>query len=349
MSQSEPTFAFVDPTRETGWDTMVARFPDSTVFHTMAWPQVLKASYGYSPRCLTLSRSGEVKACLPLVEVDSWLTGRRAVCLPFTDACAPLAFDPADARRLISRAVEVGRVRRWRYLLAHGGGELGKSPATTPSYYSHDISLASGANEVFRGFDESVRRAIKKAQRDGVSVEVASNIESVRSFYSLHCLTRQRHGLPPQPWAFFAQIHRHLIGVGQGFVGLARHQGRAIAGGLFLQAGRKAMFKFGASDKACQALRPNNLVMWEAIQQLIRHGVKLLDLGRTSLANEGLRRFKLGWGAAERLLWYLRYEYSPKAFVVERDAVDGWYNDAFRTMPRLLSRLTGAFLYRHWG
>ena len=45
-----------------------------------------------------------------------------------------------------------------------------------------------------------------------------------------------------------------------------------------------------------QNLRPNNLVMWEGIKSLMQRGADTLHLGRTSMENEGLRRFKLSRG-----------------------------------------------------
>ena len=111
---------------------------------------------------------------------------------------------------------------------------------------------------------------------------------------------------------------------------------------------RRALYKYGASDEAFQHLRGNNLVMWEAIRWLRRLGVTTLHFGRTSLGNEGLRRFKLGWGVREEMIEYVKFDYKRNQFVQEADAAAGWHNRFFRIMPSCLSRLTGAMLYRYW-
>ena len=121
-------------------------------------------------------------------------------------------------------------------------------------------------------------------------------------FYRLHVRTRRRHGLPPQPASFVLKIHDEIIKPGLGFVVLASKGSRPVAAAVFLNKGKKAVYKFGASDERHQDLRGNNLVMWEAIQFLAQGGFDTLHLGRTSFGNEGLRRFKLAWGTVEETI-----------------------------------------------
>ncbi len=128
----------------------------------------------------------------------------------------------------------------------------------------------------------------------------------MEEFYRLHCATRQRHGVPPQPRSFFRQIEKQLLRENLGFLALARLHDRPVAPLLFLQWGPLAIFKFGASDRAWQALRPNHLVMWTGIRHLLETGAAVLDFGRTNVGQKGLRRFKLSWGAHEENLSYLR-------------------------------------------
>ena len=77
------------------------------------------------------------------------------------------------------------------------------------------------------------------------------------------------------------------------------------------------IFKFGASDHAFQHLRPNNLVMWEAIKRYAADGFKSLHLGRTSQANDGLRRYKLGFGARGERIEHCRYDFRKRAFTAD--------------------------------
>ena len=162
-------------------------------------------------------------------------------------------------------------------------------------------------------FAGSVRRAIRKAERSDLDVRGEPDLEeAILEFYRLHVRTRRRHGLPPQPKSFFLNIHDEIIKPGSGFVVLAKRRSIPVAAAVFLHTGKKAVYKFGASDERHQDLRGNNLVMWEAIQFLAQNGFDTLHLGRTSFENEGLRRFKLAWGTVEETINYFRFDTRAK-------------------------------------
>ena len=81
-----------------------------------------------------------------------------------------------------------------------------------------------------------------------------------------------------------------MIQDGRGFVVLAREGSKAVAGAVFLLSGSTATYKFAASDPELETTPGKNLVLWEAIRHLTGYGCDLLDFGRTSPDNEGLRQ-----------------------------------------------------------
>ena len=108
-----------------------------------------------------------------------------------------------------------------------------------------------------------------------------------------------------------------------------------------------AAYKFGASDPRHEALRPNNLVMWRAIQKFAASGFESLDFGRTSMHNAGLRRYKLQWGTREESLPYVKWDFSRDQVVPGVDRAHGFKNTFFRACPMTLSRMLGGMLYPH--
>jgi CelD/BcsL family acetyltransferase involved in cellulose biosynthesis len=105
--------------------------------------------------------------------------------------------------------------------------------------------------------------------------------------------------LPPQSFGFFRAIWKWVLEAELGLIVLARISGRAVAGAVFFHYGKKVIYKFAASDMRYQSLRPGNLVMWEGVKWFAGKGFAVLDLGRTAIGQEGLRRFKLGFGSEE--------------------------------------------------
>lgn len=338
----------INPAEDSNWNTLLAAQPKRSFFHTAEWAKVLTDTYGYTPVYFGAGGAGGRHDWLPLMEVDSWLTGRRGIGLPFTDDCAPLCADAGTFQKLFRDAVEFGKSRRWKYIEFRGGRELLHEVPASLSFYGHRLDLTAGEAGLFARLESSVRRAIRKAEKTGVTVEVLQSQEAVRIFYALQCQTRKRHGLPPQPFQFFLNIHRHILSQNRGIVVLASHQGRPVAGSVYFNFGGQAIYKFGASDETCQELRGPNLVMWTAIKECVRRGAKRLDLGRTSMSNEGLRKFKLGWGAAEHKIEYVKFDLRKNAFVTDADGTSGWHTPVFRRLPGFLSRAAGAVIYRHW-
>jgi hypothetical protein len=337
----------VNPAGCPGWDALVAAHPNGSFFHSVAWAKTLQGAYGFKPVYFTANEGGSLSSILPLMEVNSWLTGRRGVALPYTDDCEPLYSDAASIRNLIQAALEFGRTEGWKSVECRGGRELFGEASASLSFYGHSLNLKEDEDRMFACLESSVRRAIRKAENSGVSVSISRDLEAVKIFYALQCKTRKKHGLPPQPFVFFQNVFEHILSKNLGMIVIASCQERPIAASVYFQFGSRAVYKYGASDEAFQHLRGANLVMWEAIKWHARNGAKTLHLGRTSIGNEGLRRFKLGWGAEERKIEYVRYDLQKNCFVTNADESTGWYNRVFKMLPIGLSRLIGAVLYRH--
>ncbi len=338
----------VNPLEHSKWDALLADHPEAHVFHGTAWARVLHETYGHKSVCICRFRGGQLKQLLPLMEVSSPLTGRRGVSLPFSDFCSPLTSDTGDLGPLYEYATKCGRERNWRYIECRGGaGQTWPGSKSSLAFFGHNIALAGGETALFKQLDAAVRRGVRKAQQQGVRIEFSNDRSSVATFYELHCRTRRRHGVPPQSFRFFENIARHVIETGQGFVAVARLGEQPLAAAVFLHQGSRALFKFGASDRGLQHLRANNLLMWEAIKHCFQKGFANLHLGRTSLDNEGLRRFKLGFGAVEERIDYTKYDLRRSAFITDVDRAAGTINSVFRCLPLPLLRLSGKILYRH--
>ena len=333
-----------NPLENPNWDALLTSRPDFSFFHGAAWLKVLAGGYGFVPEFFSAGA-----AVLPLMEADSWLTGRKGIALPFTDECAPLGADKDSFAKMFAAAVAFGKARGWKTIELRGGRNLfGAEVPASVSFYGHELELSGGEELLFEKMDGSVRRAVRKAEKDGVTVEILQSLEAMQIFFDLQCLTRKRHGLPPQPWGFFLNIHRHILSQNLGLIAVASHGGKKIAASVYFYLGGRAIYKYGASDFAQQHLRGTNLVMWAAMKWLAANGAKTLDLGKTSLANEGLRRFKLNLGARERTVEYVKFDLRREVFVTEPDGVTGWHNKVFSAMPMWASRVAGQLLYRHW-
>jgi hypothetical protein len=82
----------LNPLLDGKWENAISTHPDATIFHSTAWARVLVDTYGHRPCYVQMSFNGSLLALVPMMEVQSVLTGSRGICLPFSDYCAPLTF-----------------------------------------------------------------------------------------------------------------------------------------------------------------------------------------------------------------------------------------------------------------
>ena len=345
-------YEVVNPLAEPEWNARLLEYRGATVFHTAQWARVLAETYGYRPQYAVFREAEKVVGLLPIMEVRSLWTGRRGVCLPFSDECAPLLTEGTTASALLELIREFGMTHRWDYLELRGGAEDVRSATQTDRFLVHNLTLEASEEAQLRKLRDSTRRNIQRALKEGVEIHHLQSIDAMDVFYALHCRTRRRHGLPPQPLRFFHRIHQSLIEPGSGFVTLARFNSKWIAGAVFLRFGTQAVYKFGASDPQYQHARANNLVMWQSICRLQREKVAQLSLGRSDMDDEGLLQFKRGWGGEEVDLFYQRIGFlkSPKRSILRgSNAAGGFSHKIIQRLPIPVLRLMGGVMYRHVG
>ncbi|MFL6529906.1 MAG: lipid II:glycine glycyltransferase FemX [Chthoniobacterales bacterium] len=326
---------------------MIASHPSATAFHTSAWARVLTETYGHKPYYLQLGDAGETSVSLPLLEVNSPLTGRRGVSLPFTDVCPPLVSGSFAHDSLGEELSALAEERSWKHFELRGADWLrGVAPAAA-SFYGHKLALTTSINDLEKQLASNVRRNVRKAERSGVTAEVTDGRDAVLKFYKLLVRTRRRHGVPPQSRKFFLKIHEHLIAPGHAFVVLAHRKQRPLAGAIYFRFQGNALYKFGASDERLQEFRASTLVMWTAIRHLAETGATQLHFGRTDLDAAGLRRFKLAWGAEEEMIEYFRFQRDTAGWSTAKRDLVGQTRRVFRNLPLAVNRLIGTMVYPH--
>jgi hypothetical protein len=339
----------INPIGYPDWDDLIRDTEGDVFSNTSAWANTLYDSYHYKPLYFSIFEDSRLSALLPVIEVNSRLTGLRGVSLPFTDYCNPIIEDEKQFHDLFHHVVKYGKEKGWKYFEFRNEVKYPKNVNPGAKYFGHILALADDEEQIFSRFRQSTRRNIRRAIQKEVTVTFCSSLDAIKKYYKLHCITRKRQGVPPQPFAFFKNIHDHIISRGLGTIVLGTYQNNVISGAVFFHSGRTAFYKYGASDKRCQNLRANNLIIWEAIKWYCRNSYKSLCFGRTDMDDHGLRQFKLGWGVEEYAINYYIYDLKKNTFIKKIKRTRPLYNKIFSKMPVSLLRLSGKLLYQHMG
>jgi len=346
----------VEPITDPRWSELLERHPRASVFHSPAWLQSLDRTYGYKCFALTTSpvgaalHNGLVFCC-----VESWLTGRRLVSLPFSDHCEPLVDGEEDLLGFAAALEEECRREQWRYIEIRPLKclKIETSLAHTPLTYSfHQLDLEPDLDTIFGRFHKSsVQRKIRRAEREGLIYQEGSTESLLDSFYRLLKLTRQRHKLPAQPRTWFLNLMNCF---GEALkIRIALKGDRPVAGMLTLRYKDTLVYKYGCSDSRFSNLGGTHLLFWNAIQEAKKSGLRVFDFGRTDAGQTGLIVFKNRWGATQSLLTYSRYATGRNSTHVFDLPSAKWKLKAAKQVlanlhPRVLSML-GDVLYKHIG
>jgi len=340
----------LDPLADPRWTDLVASHPQGSVFHTPAWLSALRATYGYRPLVLTTSAPGApLTDALVFCEVDSWLTGRRLVSLPFSDHCEPLLSDPAALEPILARArrvVEQGRGKRLEIRPHSQQGEQVRSFQPKGGAVLHRLDLTAPVERLFRSFHKDcVQRKIRRAERESLVYEEGRSDDQLNDFYRLMTMTRRRHRLPPQPLRWFRSL---IAAFGPDLkIRIVRKDGMAVASILTLSHRQTMVYKYGCSDASANKFGGTPMLFWETIQEAKRNGQTELDMGRSDLDDPGLSVFKEHWGSVPTPLTYWRYPAEPSH---PRPAWQkDWTSRVIAASPDRVLHLAGNLLYRHMG
>jgi CelD/BcsL family acetyltransferase involved in cellulose biosynthesis len=345
----------IDPCKDPRWSRLLERHPRASVFHSTAWLQALSRTYGYEPVAYVTCRDdGELANGIVFCRVESRLTGRRLVSLPFSDHCDPLVDSIGDLQLFATTLEEESRDALWRYIEIRPVEQreiATRLPHSDISYSFHQLDLRPDLDTLLRSFHKnSTQRKIRRAEREGLTYDEGSS-ELLDSFYRLLTITRRRHKIPPQPKKWFRNLMECF---GESLkVRVARKDGRVIAGMLTLRYKDTLVYKYGCSDTRFNSVGGMHFLLWKAIQEAKNSGLRTFDLGRTDADQTGLVTFKNRWGTTRQVLTYSRYVPVGKlAQAFEVPATHWRLRTAKRVFahlhPAVLSML-GRFLYRHAG
>ncbi len=340
----------INPLTDIRWLDFLYRHPAASLFHTPGWLAALQHTYSYEPIVVTTCPPAtQLTNGIVVCQVNRPFIGLRLVSLPFSDHCEPLAFDKADLHTLLEaveqlRATSAARSAEIRPLRASLKGHPGFAIAA--SFFAHELSLTRSPDEVFRCFHKDcIQRKIRRAEREKLEYQEGCSALLVNEFYRLLAMTRRRHGLPPQPIAWFQEL---IACLGKAMkIRVVFNGSKAVASIVTMQFKEVMVYKYGCSDPAYQALGGMPMLLWRAIEEAMSVGLKTFDFGRCDIENQGLTTFKDRWGTSRSVLTYwTTLTASPTA---KKFWTGPLIQQAVKHVPNWLLTFSGRLFYKYMG
>lgn len=264
---------------------MVGASPAASVYHTLEWLSVFEAL-----SCdLEFVDTGET--IVPFVCKGSGPL-RRGFSLPYDTYGGALAGTPHVSYDDVLESLQIPSARIVDYSARTNGTRCLVETATT-----HIVALHGDYDRVAGAYAPMNRRAIRQAQRRGLTVAEIGRTEDVRIFYRFYTDSCRRYGSPPLPQRFFDVVYRIMVPPGLARFYAAWHEGRAVAANLVLRYRDKACDWAWGYDREFLHLRPTNAMIDQAIRDEIALGSTEFNLGASPVANNGNAQFKENFGA----------------------------------------------------
>jgi CelD/BcsL family acetyltransferase involved in cellulose biosynthesis len=345
----------IDPLTEERWDAFVSSHPQSSVFHSTPWLKALNKTYGYRVVAYTTSAPTEpIKNAIVFCQIDSWLTGRRLVSLPFSDHCQSLVDNVEDMQALMTALEQDVRKEEWRYVETRPLTPMNVTTnfhRSTTTYSFHTLDLSPDIQTLFCNLHkDSIQRKVRRAERENLRYEEGRSEKLLDIFYELLTMTRRRHHLPPQPKVWFENLMNCL---GDDIkIRVASKDGEPLAAMMTVRHKDTLMYKYGGSDLRHHRLGPMHLLYWASIQDAKSCGLRYFDLGRTDAGQDGLTIFKSRWGAQQTTLIYTRYAFSKNLghmFDLAPKSKKNLGRKILAHMPNGVASMLGRALYKHVG
>ena len=183
--------------------------------------------------------------------------------------------------------------------------DLGELDLQYRMYCGFEIDLTRDEHELFSRMSSACRRCIRKAEKNGVLIEEAHDLEFADDYYAQLKEVFAKQGLvPTYGIERVRQLITHVLPTGHLLLLRARDcGGRCIATGIFPYMNGVMYFWGGASWRQHQLLRPNEAIHWCAMKIGKQKGLRTYDMG-------GGGEYKRKYGGSElEVPWFRKTQY----------------------------------------
>lgn len=282
------TCVIYDPHPEK-WDAFVRQHPQGHVLQLSAWGH-LKYTSGWHTVRLAVGNSSASEQTL-LAGAQMLLQYRYGVSIAYVPRGPLFAYDAAVDNLLLDAMIRLARRRRAVFLrcepnvLAHTPQAdtlhswllVRKFFLTEPIQPRSSIHLAldQPSEQIFASFSKGHRADIRRAERQGVTVQVGSRSD-IDTFYAIMQSTAQRanfgiHSKDYYRCAYDAYGKRSLLL-------LAEKEGKIVAAHLVFADAHTGLYLYsGATDEGLKS-GANHALQWKAIQWAHEQGCTIYDL-----------------------------------------------------------------------
>jgi FemAB-related protein (PEP-CTERM system-associated) len=328
---------------EEEWDTFALAQKGFTHFHRLRWRSVMERVFGHD--CVYLAardESDDLIGILPLVRVRSRVFGHYLVSMPFVNSGGPLG-TAEGVRALSNEAVSLATFSKVKLLEMRSRVPLDISLPVSHRKITVLLPLPGSKEALMKGFDQNLRRKIRKRQKIGVTVSFGH--QELEPFYGVFAQNMRDLGTPTHSLGFFREIAEQFQD--DCWFACAYLDGIPVAGGCGFTFGGEFEMTWASSLRSYHQQAPNLLLYYACMERSIEQGLTQFNFGRCT-PDSGSHRFKTQWGGHDEPLWWYDFATSTNAITPSPDqAAFRWGPRIWRKIPVSIATRVGPSIVRY--
>lgn len=303
----------IDATDQQQWDDFITSHADANFLQSWAWGDFHEARNKKVVRRIAVKDDKILAAYVGQVE-----TARRGTYMaiaggPIMDwsnkKLRQAIFDDIKEQGKLYKCVFV-RVRpqitegeKNRALFKSLG--LKSAPIYLSVEYAGILNLEKSEDEILAGASQRLRRALRKAQKNNISVEVSTDPKDIKKFYQIQLETAKRHDFVEFSESFLQKQFAAFAKYDQVKLYTAKYEGEILAQNFMIFYGNEASYHYGVSTQLGTKYSSAPLLHMQAMRDARELGIKRYNFWGITAEDDtkhrfyGVSQFKRGFGVEE--------------------------------------------------
>ncbi|MCK4307494.1 GNAT family N-acetyltransferase [candidate division WOR-3 bacterium] len=277
---------------------------DATIFHTPEWNKLVSEEFGV-PNKTIIAKADSTPVGIYTFFVDSkGLFKRIKSTLREADSIygGPITTDNLkNKKEVIKKLVMQVKDRYVEYYRMYPPPDYDIELLKDLGYncrklFTSITKLEGSEEELWSKIDSKRRNLVRKAQANKIKI-IPADLSFIDIYYEMLSELFKKVGKTPFPKSYYSSILQEFSQRGWVKFLVALHQGKPIAGAIFLCFKDTVYYWSGASFMEYRNLAPNDLIQWEIIKWARANQYKYYDLVMIERERlPGIAHFKLGFG-----------------------------------------------------
>lgn len=182
---------------------------------------------------------------------------------------------------------------------------LRKAPMYLSVEYAGVLDLTKNEDEIMKGMRQRLRRALRKAEKNGITIEKSTDPADIHEFYEIELQTAGRHRFIAFSEDFLVKQFAAFAPNGEAVLYTAKLGDEVLAQNFMIFYGNEASYHYGVSSELGTKYSGAPLLHMEAMRDARERGIKrynfwgIVDEDDIHHRFYGVSKFKRGFGVDE--------------------------------------------------